>query len=258
MWKRVFKSASVVTGLTVGWLACASLASAAVSVPINPLADAFVATGSGTDQRGNNFGAAGALEVSANGLANGEFQSVMKFDSSSAKSAFDAAYGAGNWTIQSASLQLTASSPNNNLTFFNGSAAGSFNVSLMQNASWIEGTGKPNLPTTNGITYNSLPSFLGPSDQALGAFGFNGATSGANTYTLALTSGLTSDVSVGGLVSLRLLAADSNISYLFNSNNFTTASARPVLTLTAIPEPTGVSAMIVGAAAFMMQRRSRR
>jgi hypothetical protein len=208
------------------------------------VADTFVAAGPTNNLSGSNYGAAGALSVTTGGQTKGEFQTVMRFDLSSAKAAFDSAYGPNNWTIQSAALQLTAASPNNPL--FSASAAGSFAASWMQNDAWAEGTGDPRSPTADGVTFASLPTFLSPSDQALGTFSFAGGTSGANTYDLGLPPAFASDLSAGGPVSLRLSAADGSVSYLFNSRNFGTASARPVLTVTAVPEPMTAGLIVFG------------
>src|SRR5215472_9144063 len=102
----------------------------AATFPLNPSADAFVTAGPTGNLSGNNYGAAGALSVAAPGLANGEFQSVLRFDLSGAKASFDTQYGAGQWSIQSISLSLTATAPGNPI--FNASAAGQFRVSWMQ------------------------------------------------------------------------------------------------------------------------------
>ena len=145
----------------------------AATFTLNPSADAFVTTGPTANLGGNNYGGAGALSVAAAGLANGEFQSVLRFDLSTARASFDTQFGAGQWSIQSITLSLTATSPNN--AIFNPSAAGQFGVSWMQNDSWTEGSGTPAAPTTTGITYTSLTgTFIGASDEALGSFSFAG------------------------------------------------------------------------------------
>lgn len=209
----------------------------AASVTMIPTADAFVTTGSDGSLSGNNYGAAGNLALSAVGKPQGEFQSVLRFDVSAAKAAFDAQYGAGLWSIQSVTLQLTANNPASN-PIFNAQGAGQFQLSWMQNDTWVEGTGTPNAPTTDGISFNSLQStFIGPNDEAIGTFSFAGATSGSNTYTLTLSSGFTADLLNGGLVSLRVYSADSNVSYLFNSRSFNQTASRPMLTIDAVPEP---------------------
>ncbi|HUN80204.1 MAG TPA: hypothetical protein VMV81_01720 [Phycisphaerae bacterium] len=231
--------------LTIGM--SAELATASVLSALNPVADAFVTSANPT----NNYGAAGALSVSAGTLANGEFQSVLRFDTSAAKTSFDATYGAGNWTVQSITLKLTAAAPNNSI--FNNSAAGQFSASWMQNDSWVEGTGTPASPTTTGITFSTLPGFLSGADAALGTFAFNGATSGSVTYTLGMPAGLLGDVGSGSMASMRLFAADSTVSYLMNSRNFGQAALRPELDITAVPEP--ASAMMLIVTAMMLRRR---
>ena len=213
---------------------------------LNPVADAFVTPGPSGNLSGNNYGGAGALSVAAQGLSKGEFQSVLQFDLSGAAAAFNTQFGAGQWTLQSISLTLTATSPNNSI--FNATSAGQFSVSWMQNDSWIEGSGTPASPTTTGITYSTLPSFISVGDEALGTFSFNGATNGTAAYTLNLTPGFSADAEAGNLVSLHLFAADSAVSYLFDSRNFGTASARPVLSIVAVPEPGALSLVATGGA----------
>src|SRR6185295_2931559 len=92
-------------------------------------------------------------------------------------------------------------------------------------------------PGSTGITFNILQGLVSGSDETLGMFAFSGATNGAVVYSLGLTSGFVSDMTGGNNVTLRLFAGDSSISGVFNSRNFGTAASRPVLTLTAVPEP---------------------
>ncbi|MCX6872910.1 MAG: hypothetical protein NTW21_03750 [Verrucomicrobia bacterium] len=225
----------------------------AATVTLNPAADALVTTGPSGTLSGNNYGGAGALAVAAAGLTQGEFQSVLKFDLAAARTSFDSQFGAGQWTIQAVTLALTATAGS---TFFNSSAAGRFGISWMQSDFWTEGTGKPNVPTTNGITFASLPSFASGSDESLGTFSFAGGTSGLATYTLGLTPGLVADVSMGNPVSFRLVAADSAVSYLCYSANNPTTSVRPLLSIVAVPEPHACS-LLMAAAMFLCSMRFR-
>lgn len=226
----------------------------------NPVADAFVTTGPSGNLSGNNYGGGGGLALSAAGLANGEFQSVLQFDTSGARSLFDGLYGTGLWSLQSVTLQLSAGSPNN--AIFNANSAGSFGVSWMQNDSWTEGSGTPSLPGATGITYNSLQStFINPlADEALGTFSYSGASSGTFVYTLNTPSGFAADILAGNLVSLRLAAADSTVSYLFSSRTFGTAANRPLLTLNAVPvpEPEALALLTFGILLFVARERLRR
>src|SRR5258708_6950854 len=85
-------------------LACA-LPGWAATFTLNPSADAFVTTGPSGNLSGNNYGGAGALSVAAPGLAQGEFQSLLQFSLAGAKSSFDSQFGAGQWSLQSLTLQ---------------------------------------------------------------------------------------------------------------------------------------------------------
>jgi hypothetical protein len=218
-------------------------------------ADTFVFAG----EPNSNYGAAGQLAISDAGRPQGEFQSLMRFDLAPAKASFDAAFGAGQWTLQSATLRLSTGTPNNPI--FNANLAGSFAISWMQNDSWVEGTGTPVTPTNDGVTFATLPSFLSAQDQALGSFSFPGGNTGNNTYTLNLTSGLANDALAGDALSLRLFAdAGMTLSYGFASRSFATTTNRPVLTLTAtaVPEPAtaGAAATLLGLVAS--RRRARK
>ena len=237
-----------------------ALTAQAATFTLNPSADAFVTTGPTANLSGNNYGGAGALSVAAPGLSQGQFQSVMRFDLSGARTSFDTQFGAGQWSIQSITLQLTATGPNNGI--FNSSAAGQFGISWMQNGPWTEGSGTPQSPTTTGITYNSLTgTYIGAGDESLGTFSFGGGTSGNDTYSLALTSGFDADATAGNLVSFRLFAADSAVSYLFDSRSFGTTTFRPLMTVTAVPEPgslaLGLAALAVVAGRKLLTRTNR-
>ena len=220
--------------------------------------DAFVAAGPTGNLRANNYGGGGALAVAAGNLPNGEFQSVIRFDLSGARASLDAQYGAGQWSLQSVGLQLT-SSPHNN-TIYNDIAAGSFGISLMQNTSWVEGTGNASNPSSTGINFNSLQStFISPGDQALGTFSFDGSSTGVNTYNLNLSSDLSSAIMSGSVAGLRLYAADSSVSYLFSSRAMQPPN-QPELLITAVPEPTIVALAALGSGLllFRMYPRGRK
>lgn len=234
----------LVAGSTVG------VAQAAV-VTSNPIADAFVDSA----VPNNNYGGAGSVAVAAPGLPNGEFQSVLRFDTSGAVASFDSTYGAGQWTITGVTLRLTAASPNNAM-FNSPAAAGQFAATWMANDGWTEGTGTPVAPATTGVTFATLPGFLGGSDESLGTYSFSGATSGAVVYTLGLTPGFTADLGAGGQVSLRLSAVGSTIAALWNSRNNSNASLRPELAITAVPAPSTILLLAGGAAIGMRRRRS--
>lgn len=224
------------------------------------VADAFVTTGSDGSLSGNNYGAAGALLIAPAALPKGEFQSVMRFDVSGAVAAFDTAYGAGQWTITSVTLALGTNSGTNGgnpgNAIFNTIADGSFSIDWMQNDSWIEGDGTPMSPGASGITFDTLPGFLSGSDELVGTFFWPAGGNGVTTWTLNSEPSLISDITSGGLVGFRFYAADSEVSYLFNSRTFTTAANRPVLNITAVvPEPGAALLFLVGAGAMALRRR---
>ncbi len=215
----------------------------------NATIDGFVTTGPTGNLSGNNYGGAGVLVLAAQSATNntqGTFQSVLQFNVAGALSSFNSQFGAGKWTIQSVTLQLNSVAANNGI-FNQASAAGQFGISFMQNNAWTEGNGTPmSLSTTGGITYNTLPSFLGVNNENLGTFNYNGATSGLSSYSLGLTTGFSADILAGGNVSLNMFAADNGINYLFNSRNFGTAADRPLLIITAVPEPGVVALCLSG------------
>jgi hypothetical protein len=222
----------------------------ATTLSTGAIADAFVATGSTGSLSSSNFGGAGALAVSAGNLPQGEFQSVVKFDLSGVASSFNALYGAGLWTVESVTLQLSAS-PHNN-AIFNNIAAGQFDVSLMQNNSWVEGTGSGGKPTSDGISINSLRGTYinNATDQALGTFSFAGGSSGTANYALNLSSSLINDLLTGNEASLRLFAADNQVSYLFSSHE---SGPAPTLVIDVMPEPGTLAIFGVGMAVFVVK-----
>ncbi|MEY2409354.1 MAG: hypothetical protein QOF48_2024 [Verrucomicrobiota bacterium] len=243
---------NLLTPIPSAWLAAlvvsATLPSAFADSYTNiASADAFVANGSSGALADNNYGGGGALAIAAGTLPNGEFQSVLRFDLSGVRGLLDAQYGMGAWFVQSVSLQLS-SSPHNN-AIYNEIAPGLFGVSLLQNNSWLEGTGNASNPANNGITYNTLQNTFvnNATDQSLGLFGFSGGSSGANSYSLDLTSGLTADILAGNNASLHLFAADNTVSYLFSSRAATAQSSRPQLIIVAVPEPGSVALLTLGA-----------
>jgi hypothetical protein len=225
------------------------------------IADAFVTTGPDGSFSASNFGSAGALAVSASGLPQGEFQSVLKFDLSGAANSFNAQYGIGDWTVQSVTLQLTAAPHSNPV--FNNVAAGQFGISLMQNNSWLEGTGSGGLPTSDGISYNLLlGTYMNPAvDQALGTFSFAGGSSGQNSYSLSASSSLIADILSGSDASLRLFAGDSSVSYLLDSRTGGgNVSFHPMINVTVapVPEPSSLVLCVAALAILWLVQTVRR
>jgi len=244
------------------WVMLAGPLHAQTSWTANPLADTFVTTGPTNNLVNNNYGTLGALEISGSGATRsgtfkGIFDSVLKFDLASAKTSFDAAYGAGLWAVQSVTLRLSTSTATGN-AMFNSNSTGQFSIVWMANDAWAEGTGA--VPA-DGLTYATLPNFLGAGDQAAGTFTFDNSANLVDgttwTYDLAVGSGLSADALMGGLASFELLAATSGVSYLMNSSNFGTVNRRPLLTITAVavPEPAGAGLLIGGGLLLAVARR---
>lgn len=246
---RVLSATIFMKLILLSALAAVAVASplGAQTVTLSPVADAFVSS----LNPASNYGGAGALAVSASGSTKGEFDSLLRFDFATAKTSFDTLYGAGVWTLQSVKLTLTAIIPANAL--FNASAAGNLGFKWIANDSWVEGTGTPNVPTTNGIAFNGLAGIQGGTDEAIGTFAFSGATSGTVNFTFTLTPLFIADAMAGNLVSILALPADATVSLLADSQSFNTPSARPILTVIATPEP--ASAVLTLAGLLMLATR---
>ncbi|MGO9243502.1 MAG: hypothetical protein ACLPT4_01625 [Verrucomicrobiia bacterium] len=211
------------------------------------VADAFVRSLDPT----HNYGGAGALSVSgpiatnAIGQQEGLLDTFMRFDVTSAVSNFNGAFGVGKWVVISAVLALTEQGDPNNTIFNRG--VGPFEVQWIPDNSWVEGTGNPNDPTTDGITWDDEPSILNSNvDESLGTF-INGGTDGVVNLTLGMPSGFVSAISTGGLVSFYLTATtNSAVGFTFHSHNFVESSEWPLLEITAVPMPQVTSLVITG------------
>lgn len=240
----------------------------AVTLSINPSADAFMTGGSADVNAGSpslNYGGAGALMVSAPGSQKGEIQSLLKFNLAPVKTTLDGMFGTGNWLVDTITLQLgtnfgtQGAQPNNPI--FNQINGGLFSIEWLANDNWGEGSGTPGSPFTplnppvDGVTFATLAGLASGTDRALGTFLYtpvgntNPPTIPPATYSLGLDASFLADLSAGNDVSLRAFAADAGVNYLFNSRSFGTASSRPTLVVSAsaAPEP-ATSALLAGAA----------
>jgi hypothetical protein len=252
----------------------ASSASAAI-VTVPSIADTFVTAGSAATGAGNpdaNYGGAGTMQISGALTTKGEMQALLKFDLSSVKSSFDAAFGVGNWLINSITLQLATNvgtqgvQPSNQI--FNAINTGVFKINWQTNDAWGgEGLGNPgnpfvpDNPPTDGVTWNSLHLLLGGSDENVGTFTYtpvgntNPPTVPPASYALGLTPGFLADVTAGNPVSLRGYAGDNTVSYLFNAHTFGSNSPTLVINAEAIPEPAVIGLLGASAACLALRRR---
>jgi hypothetical protein len=265
------KSNSALKVTAVSAIALLSFVSmAATSYTITaPTADAFLATGSpsnpvGANLTSLNFGGAGTLAVAPASSTKGEFDSILKFNVAGAVSQFNAAYGAGNWSLTGVTLTLGSNfgdqgeQPNNGI--FNTINAGSFGIDWLGNDSWVEGTGggngTPGYPDNSMVSYNSISTLFSGGSASLGTYTYTPPGDNiAVNYTLPLNASLLADLAGGGDVSLYFFAADDQVGYLFNSRSY--ASNRPQLTLVAapIPEPGVLSLGGLALGAVFLGRR---
>lgn len=126
-----------------------------------------------------------------------------------------------------------ACSPNNPI--FNVICGGQFVIEWLADDDWLEGTGTPSSPTTDGVCYESLPDLLAQRRETLAT----------NTYTppgnnvpvfwpLPLTANLWNNVTNGADLNLRFYAADNQVSYLFNSYKYGRGN-QPLILVVASP-----------------------
>ena len=229
------------------WLFAASSVTAQILLTNYPVADTFVRSMDPT----HNYGGAGALSVSGPiatnilGKQEGLLDSFMRFDVSGVVSNFNGIYGAGRWGISGVILNVTEQTDVNN-TVFNG-GVGPFDVRWIATNTWLEGTGKPNNPTTDGIAWNDESSLLNSNrDKLLGTF-FNGGTNGVVRLSLGMSSSFVSNFSTGSLVSLYLTATtNSTVGFTFHSRNFVDPTQFPFLEITAVPIPQIMSLVVTG------------
>jgi hypothetical protein len=213
-----------------------------VTFSATTVADAFVATGSptntiGPDLANDNFGHAGILYITPAASPNGEYESLLQFDLSGATNLFTTSYGP-SWLVTNVSLTFAGNfggvgeQPDNSA--FNPISGGNFVIEWLADNNWLEGTGRPNQPTTDGVTYASLPALLAqPAENLCTNTYVPPGDNVAVTWALPLSTNLVNNIANGTLVTFRLYAADNKVSYLFNSHNF--AGNHPLINITAIP-----------------------
>jgi len=229
----------VVVILGLGLAARAQVTNSSIAVE-----SAFLCTGSpnyesGADLTGLNFGAAGTLAIAPAAAAKGSFESVLMFNLAAGVAQFNAEYGTNHWIITGVTLELASNygvagvQPNNPI--FNVIAGGQFAIEWLSDSNWVAGTGTPNLPTTDGVSYDSLPTLLTPPCDILCTNTY--VPPGNNIrvpWSLPLSANLVGNLTNGGNVSFLLCAADNQVSYLFNSSIYGRGN-EPYLNVVASP-----------------------
>jgi len=127
--------------------------------------------------------------------------------------------------------------PNNPI--FNAISGGQFVIEWLSDPDWAEGSGTPNLPTTDGVCYDSLPELLAPPHEVLCTNTYMPPGNNIRAlWPLPVTSNLAANIASSGNVTFRLYAADNQVGYLFNSYKYGRGNepyievvATPILTI---------------------------
>lgn len=233
-----------ITAAVLGVFLTGALSTASASSTLPPIGTDFgtyVVSGShpnsnqgGTPYADTNFYLKGAMMISApvdNIVGSTDYgmrtmMALFSFNTAGVKPAFDAQFGAGNWSITSIGIEMSSNyaaagtQPNN--PDFNKIAAGQFQLSLLG--------GNPDITEQ---TWNSLQAYLpGTTATPLGTFNW-AATSDLNnsyqSYELSTTQTLVAAV-LSGELSILGRAADDKVGYLFNTN---TKGTPPALLISA-------------------------
>jgi hypothetical protein len=232
------------------WLFVGARSSDALVASIHPTADTFItaATQNGTSPD-SNYGNLGAMTVAGSASGNGgEYLALLKFDPSGAVSQFNTEYGAGQWSLSLVTLRLagnfaTQGAVPGNARFpaING---GAFSINWFSNDSWTE-TGATYKNFTPGAVLNlGNFSYVPPGDNV------------PVVWMLNTAPDFISDISANGTVSLQLAPGDSTVSYLFNTRTYSIPANFPLLSLTAIPEPSALALLACGSALLLAARRT--
>jgi hypothetical protein len=201
-----------------------------------PDADSFVLAETPT----LNYGAADMLSVSGSkatnslGVMNGPSDTFIRFNTAALIQSFNSRYGSNNWVVTHAALELTEQGSPTNPIFNQG--VGTFQVRWIANTNWVEGTGTPAVPTTDGICYNSEAGLLNNNtDEVLGVFS-NSGVSQALPFFLTTPPGFLNAVKAGAEVDLYLTATSPNIGFTFDSKEFGNDADWPFLEIAAVPQ----------------------
>jgi hypothetical protein len=216
-------------------LGFASVVHGTTIVSVRPDADSFVRS----QAPASNYGGGGALSVSGaaavngSGQQNGAFDTLLRFPMGDAVATLDAALGQ-DWIITGARLVVTEMAIPDNEIFNRG--VGEFEIFWIGSDNWIEGTGKPNAPTSDGVAWQDVLGILNSNMNSLGVLTNTGADAQVS-FSLNLADRFIADLRSGEEVSLYLTAVGPDIGFTFNSRNFGNTNAQPVLELAAMANP---------------------
>jgi hypothetical protein len=207
------------------------------TVTVNPEADAFVRAADPFA----NYGGAGAIAVSgptavnAINQQNGAFDSLIRFPMSNVVALLDSSLATHDWLVLRATLKLTEMAAPPSPIFNRG--VGAFEIRWLTSDSWVEGTGTPGAPTTNGVAWKDIPSLLNPAtDVSLGQFSNSGADTRLS-FALSLKDSFLADIRGGGRVTLYLTAISPQIGFTADSRSFSFTTNIPVLEIVASANP---------------------
>ncbi len=216
---------------------CSCCLSQTATVAVNPEADTYVWSQAPT----NNYGGAGAIAISGSaavngtGQQNGLYDSLIRFPMSNVVAVLDAALNTHDWLVLRARLSLTELGAPPFPGFNRG--IGAFEVRWIVSDDWIEGTGIPKGPTTDGVAWNDLPLLLNAvTDASLGQF-TNRGVDARLSFDLTLKEPLLSAVRSGTRVNLYLTAANPQIGFTADSRTFFDPSSFPSLEIVAAANP---------------------
>jgi hypothetical protein len=207
------------------------------TVTVNPDADAFVRSATPFA----NYGGAGAIAVSGatavNGSnqQNGAFDSLMRFPMSNVVASLESTLATHDWLILRATLKLTEMAAPPSPIFNRG--VGAFEIRWLASDSWIEGTGIPITPTTNGVVWNDISTLLNQgTDVSLGHFTNSGADARLS-FDLFLKDPFLSDMRGGGHVTFYFTAISPQIGFTADSRSFVISNDLPVFEIVAAANP---------------------
>ena len=204
---------------------------------VNPEADAFVRAADPFA----NYGGAGAIAVSGPAAVNGSnqpngaFDSLMRFSMSNVVATLDSTLASHDWLVLRATLKLTEMGAPPSPILNRG--VGTFEIRWIASDSWIEGSGIPIAPTSNGVAWNDISSLLNPAtDVSLGQF-TNSGTDAHLSFGLSLKDSFVSDIRAGGRLTLYFTAISPQIGFTADSRTFVLSNDFPVLEIIAAANP---------------------